>query len=117
MRVHHVNCGAMRPWGGVLMDGVTPGLGASLLACRCLVLEGDDGLILVDTGVVGTSLAGAGTYLGPCAADHEYRYVLYALDEGWTGSAGTSMSTLLAEVEDHVLASAELRVSPSPEGS
>ena len=58
MRVHHVNCGAMRPWGGVLMDGVTPGLGASLLACRCLVLEGDDGLILVDTGVVGQDVLG-----------------------------------------------------------
>ena len=57
MRVHHVNCGAMRPWGGVLMDGVTPGLGASLLACLCLVLEGDDGLILVDTGVVGQDAA------------------------------------------------------------
>ena len=53
MRVHQVNCGAMRPPGGVLMDGVTPGLGFAALACRCLVLETGEGLALVDTGVVG----------------------------------------------------------------
>ena len=53
MRVHQVNCGAMRPPGGVLMDGATPGLGFSGLACRCLVLETDEGLAVVDTGVVG----------------------------------------------------------------
>ena len=53
MRVHEVNCGAMRPPGGVLMDGRTPGLGAAMLACRCLLLETDDGLVAVDTGVVG----------------------------------------------------------------
>lgn len=53
MRVHEVNCGAMRPPGGVLMDGQTPGLGPAMLACRCLVLETDDGLVAVDTGTVG----------------------------------------------------------------
>ncbi len=57
MRVHHVNCGAMRPLGGVLMDGVTNGLGPAMLSCRCLVLETGDGLALVDAGVVGQDAA------------------------------------------------------------
>jgi glyoxylase-like metal-dependent hydrolase (beta-lactamase superfamily II) len=53
MQVHHLNCGAMQPLGGSLFDGVTPGLGPATLACHCLLLEGPDGLVLVDTGVVG----------------------------------------------------------------
>ena len=53
MQVHHLNCGAMQPLGGALFDGVTPGLGPATLACHCLLLEGPDGLVLVDTGVVG----------------------------------------------------------------
>ena len=53
MQVHHLNCGAMRPLGGALFDGVTPGMGPSTLACHCLLLEGMGGLVLVDTGVVG----------------------------------------------------------------
>jgi len=53
MQVHHLNCGAMQPLGGALFDGVTPGLGPATLACHCLLLEGSDGLVLVDTGVVG----------------------------------------------------------------
>jgi glyoxylase-like metal-dependent hydrolase (beta-lactamase superfamily II) len=38
MRVHHLNCGSMRPVGGA-------GLG-----CHCLLIETDGGLVLVDTG-------------------------------------------------------------------
>ena len=53
MQIHHLNCGAMQPLGGALFDGVTPGLGPATLACHCLLLEGPDGLVLVDTGVVG----------------------------------------------------------------
>ena len=36
-----------------MLDGVTPGFGPATLACHCLLLEGPDGLVLVDTGVVG----------------------------------------------------------------
>lgn len=53
MQVHHLNCGAMQPLGGALFDGITAGLGPATLACHCLLLEGPDGLVLVDTGVVG----------------------------------------------------------------
>jgi glyoxylase-like metal-dependent hydrolase (beta-lactamase superfamily II) len=50
MRVHHINCGTMCPYGGHLMDGVTPGLGPARFTCHCLLVETDRGLVLVDTG-------------------------------------------------------------------
>ena len=51
MQVHHINCGAMQPYGGGLLDGITLGLAPAELACHCLVAEHPDGLVLVDTGV------------------------------------------------------------------
>jgi glyoxylase-like metal-dependent hydrolase (beta-lactamase superfamily II) len=48
--VHHLNCGSMCPWGGRLMDGVSDGATAHLV-CHCLLVESDDGLILIDTGL------------------------------------------------------------------
>ena len=58
MRIHHLNCGAMQPYGGALWDGQTPIAGPAVLACHCLLLEYDDGtLVLVDTGVVSTDPA------------------------------------------------------------
>jgi glyoxylase-like metal-dependent hydrolase (beta-lactamase superfamily II) len=50
MRIHVIECGSMRPFGGRLWDGETPGLGPAHLACRCLLVETDAGLVLVDTG-------------------------------------------------------------------
>lgn len=47
--IHHLNCGTMCPWGGRLVDGVSDGLAARLV-CHCLLVETDDGLVLVDTG-------------------------------------------------------------------
>lgn len=50
MRVHHLNCGCMCPLGGVIFDGHSHGLTASL-PCHCLLIETDrSGLVLVDTG-------------------------------------------------------------------
>ena len=49
MRIHHLNCGCMCPVGGAIWDGVSRGLTGRLI-CHCLLVEGDDGLILVDTG-------------------------------------------------------------------
>ncbi|MBM6593353.1 MBL fold metallo-hydrolase [Microvirga pudoricolor] len=49
MRVHHLNCGCMCPLGGRLMDGVSRGLTAQLV-CHCLLVEADEGLVLIDTG-------------------------------------------------------------------
>ncbi len=48
MRVHHLNCGSMHPVGHRLLLG-TDASGPAMV-CHCLLLELDDGLVLVDTG-------------------------------------------------------------------
>lgn len=50
MRIHHLNCGTMCPFGGRLWDGFSPVLGAATLVCHCLLIEAEDSLVLVDTG-------------------------------------------------------------------
>ncbi len=47
--IQHLNCGTMCPWGGSLVDGISDGLTARLV-CHCLLVETDEGLVLVDTG-------------------------------------------------------------------
>ncbi|MBC7770159.1 MAG: MBL fold metallo-hydrolase [Phycisphaerales bacterium] len=49
MRVHHLNCGTHCPLGGAFYDGASRGLFASIVT-HCLLLETDQGLVLVDTG-------------------------------------------------------------------
>lgn len=49
MRVHHINCGTDCPFGGALMDGRSRGP-IGHLVCHCLLIETEDGLVLVDTG-------------------------------------------------------------------
>ncbi|ALG14525.1 MBL fold metallo-hydrolase [Kibdelosporangium phytohabitans] len=51
MRVHHLNCGTMRPLGGKLLDGQPGHLRRGTMICHCLLIETDDGLVLVDTGI------------------------------------------------------------------
>lgn len=52
MRVHHLNCISTCPLGGHLMDGRSPSaLQRGRLACHCLLLETNAGLVLVDTGL------------------------------------------------------------------
>jgi glyoxylase-like metal-dependent hydrolase (beta-lactamase superfamily II) len=50
MRVHHLNCGTLRPAGGRYTDGRSPVLARARLVCHCLLAESDAGLVLVDTG-------------------------------------------------------------------
>lgn len=51
MRIHHLNCVSMCPPGGKLMDGRSrPAGGPAALTCHCLLVETNDGLVLVDTG-------------------------------------------------------------------
>lgn len=50
MRIHHLNCTTMCPPGGRLMDGRKGFAGPAALTCHCLLVEGSNGLILVDTG-------------------------------------------------------------------
>jgi glyoxylase-like metal-dependent hydrolase (beta-lactamase superfamily II) len=49
VRIHHLNCGTCCPAGGRLFDGTTDSPLAHLV-CHCLLIESDQGLILVDTG-------------------------------------------------------------------
>lgn len=49
MRIHHLNCGCMCPFGGSLFDGISRGLTARLV-CHCLLVETQVGLVLIDTG-------------------------------------------------------------------
>lgn len=51
LRVHHLNCISTCPLGGRLMDGRTRSIvQRGQLACHCLLLETEQGLVLVDTG-------------------------------------------------------------------
>lgn len=50
MRVHHLNCISTCPVGGALMDGRSRGL-RGRLTCHCLLVELDDELVLIDTGL------------------------------------------------------------------
>ena len=47
MRIHHLNCGTMCPIGGRLLPSVFP----AEIVCHCLLIEGPDGLVLVDAGL------------------------------------------------------------------
>jgi glyoxylase-like metal-dependent hydrolase (beta-lactamase superfamily II) len=51
VRIHHLNCGSLCPLGGRLLGGVGGLLSPAPMCCHCLLIEGDDRLILVDTGL------------------------------------------------------------------
>ncbi|MEV1121331.1 MBL fold metallo-hydrolase [Actinosynnema sp. NPDC049800] len=51
MKAHHLNCGTMRPFGGKLVSGEGSYFRAAELVCHVLLLETDDGLVLVDSGL------------------------------------------------------------------
>ncbi|MEU5694913.1 MBL fold metallo-hydrolase [Actinosynnema sp. NPDC020468] len=51
MKVHHLNCGTMRPLGGRLVSGRGSVLRTAEVVCHVLLLETDDGLVLVDSGM------------------------------------------------------------------
>ncbi|KQU71448.1 MULTISPECIES: MBL fold metallo-hydrolase [unclassified Rhizobacter] len=51
MRIHHLNCISSCPLGGWLMDGRAASVfERGRLCCHCLLVESNDGLVLVDTG-------------------------------------------------------------------
>lgn len=51
MRIHHLNCGTMQPVGGRLVNGNRLPLKTARMICHCVLIETDQGLVLVDTGV------------------------------------------------------------------
>jgi glyoxylase-like metal-dependent hydrolase (beta-lactamase superfamily II) len=50
MRVHHLNCGSFCPHGARLVEGRGGLLTKAHIVCHCLAIEGEDGVVLVDTG-------------------------------------------------------------------
>ena len=50
MRIHHLSCASMCPFGQRLLSGEGSLLGKAELVAHCLLIETDAGLVLVDTG-------------------------------------------------------------------
>ena len=51
MRIHHINCGTFCPYGRRLLTGEGGVLEVAESVCHCLLIETEDGLVLVDTGL------------------------------------------------------------------
>lgn len=49
MKIHHLNCGSMCPYGERLIVG-EGGMGSTCIVCHCLLIETAESLVLVDTG-------------------------------------------------------------------
>jgi glyoxylase-like metal-dependent hydrolase (beta-lactamase superfamily II) len=49
-RLHHLNCGTMCPWGRRYINGEGPLLASARIVCHVLLVEGTEGLVLIDTG-------------------------------------------------------------------
>lgn len=65
VRVHHLSCATICHPGGRLWDGRSGVLRTARLVCHCLLLEVEDGLVLVDTGLGTADLAQPRRRLGP----------------------------------------------------
>ncbi|MDR7302253.1 MBL fold metallo-hydrolase [Haloactinomyces albus] len=65
MRVHHLNCGTMRPLGGSLIAGSGSILSRATMVCHCLLIETNSGLVLVDTGIGLPDIDNPSGTLGP----------------------------------------------------
>ncbi len=48
--IYHLNCGTMCPRGARLLTGEGGLLAPARMICHCLLIEGSEGLVLVDTG-------------------------------------------------------------------
>ncbi|MEK0123174.1 MBL fold metallo-hydrolase, partial [Bordetella pertussis] len=51
MRLHHLDGGTMRPFGGRLLDGVGGLARRAEMVCHCVLVELDDRLVLIETGI------------------------------------------------------------------
>jgi len=51
MRIHHINTGTMCPIGRRLVNGTGSIFQRARMVCHCLLVETNDGLALVDTGI------------------------------------------------------------------
>lgn len=51
LKIHHLNCGTMCPHGAPLINGYGKITDHGHMVCHCLLIESNDGLVLVDTGL------------------------------------------------------------------
>lgn len=51
LKIHHLNCGTMCPYGRRLFTGTGGFTEKAEICCHVLLVETDDGLVLVDTGI------------------------------------------------------------------
>ncbi len=63
--IHHLNCGTMCPRGARLLAGRGGLLEPARLVCHCLLIEGAEGLVLVDTGFGAAEVAERGRLGAP----------------------------------------------------
>ena len=66
MQIHHLNCGTSCPRGARLLNGEGGFFEPARMVCHCLLIETNDGLVLVDTGY-GIDDARNPAQLGPSA--------------------------------------------------
>jgi glyoxylase-like metal-dependent hydrolase (beta-lactamase superfamily II) len=64
MRVHHLNCGTMCPPFASLLNGKGGFFSRGRMVCHCLLVEGRDGLALIDTGLGTADVEDPGARLG-----------------------------------------------------
>lgn len=64
MFVRHLNCGTLRPPGGKLVSGSGSPFGAARMVCHCLLIETEQGLVLVDTGIGSADVRAGSATLG-----------------------------------------------------
>ncbi len=64
MKVHHINCATLCPASARLVNGRGGLFEAGRMVCHCLLVESDDGLVLVDTGLGAADVENARTRLG-----------------------------------------------------
>ncbi|MEU3274734.1 MBL fold metallo-hydrolase [Saccharomonospora sp. NPDC006951] len=64
MRVHHFNCGTMRPPGGRLLDGKGGLLHRGRMVCHCMLVETGSELVLIDTGMGSPAVTRPEEWLG-----------------------------------------------------
>lgn len=64
MKVHHLNCATLCPYGGRLLSGSGSLTSPAELVCHCLLVETPAGLVLVDTGLGTADVENAERTLG-----------------------------------------------------
>lgn len=64
MRIHHLNCATLCPYGRRLINGTGGLFEPARIVCHCLLIEAEGGLVLVDTGLGTEDLADPQRRLG-----------------------------------------------------